>query len=203
MTLFDAMTTAARRGLRVSGWPMGARLRTAAVAFGIIGLVIARVAWAQAAVVDLPTLRQLYAEAALQEDAARRLLTLVRQYQGAEAAVLGYRGVAEAVQARYVWSPLAKLRAVREAQRQFTRAVAADPHNVEVRFLRFTIETNVPPYLGYSQHLAEDRALIMRGAREPGKLGLNAASLRLIRDFMLKHGNCSPEEERMLRRITP
>ena len=171
----------------------------AALLIGIGAVGFTRAAWAQPPAVSLPVLQHLYAEAALHEAAAHRMLALVRSYHGTDAAILGYRAAAEAVQARYHWGPLAKLRAVREAQRQFTRAVATDPHNVEVRFLRFTIETNVPAYLGYSQHLAEDRALIMRRAQRLGALGLDAPAQRLIRDFMLKHGNCTPEEERMLR----
>jgi hypothetical protein len=159
--------------------------------------------WAQTTGVTLPKLRGLYAEAAREEAAAQRMLAIARGYTGADAAIIGYRGAAEAVQARYMWSPLAKLRAVREAQRSFKQAVAAAPLNVEIRFLRFTIESNVPHYLGYSQHVGEDRALIMRAARRYPELGLDPQSLRIIRDFMLLHGNCTPEEAQMLRNVSP
>ncbi len=166
---------------------------------GVVGLS----GRAQAPVPDLPTLRYLYAGAVQTEGASNQLLQVARAYRGTNATLIAYRGVAEAVQARYLWSPLAKLRAVREAQRQFTRAVALEPTNVEARFLRYTVETNVPHYLGYSQHLAADRDTIMRGARHYPDLGLDRHSLQLIRDFMLLHGNCTPEEERMLREIKP
>lgn len=152
---------------------------------------------------DLTTLRHLYAEAVKEEAAQNRLRAMLRDYRGGDAAVLGYRAVAEAVQARYEWSPLAKLRAVRRAQAAFDQAVAADPQNVEVRFLRFTVETNVPRYLGMSPHLEEDRTHIIRGARHYPALGLDSFSLRLIRDFMLAHGHCSAEEARMLRAVSP
>lgn len=152
---------------------------------------------------DLPSLRRHYAAAATDEAAARRMLAAVRGYDGPNAAIVGYRAVAEAVQARYVWSPLAKLRAVRAAQKTFDHAVALDARNVEVRFLRYTIEVNVPRYLGLSAHLAADRALIIAGARHYPDLGLDAQSLTIIRDFMLQRGECTPEETRMLRAIAP
>lgn len=152
---------------------------------------------------DLPNLRHLYAAAVQDEAAARRFHAALKTYNGAEPTVLAYRAVAEALQARYFWSPLAKLRAVRSADKLFTRAVALDPASVEVRFLRFTVESSVPRYLGYSQHLADDRVLVLRGARHYPDLGLDAPSLTLIRDFMLRYGDCSPAEARMLRAITP
>lgn len=169
----------------------------------LIGLLLALPVGAQSAAPTLSALRHLYAAAATDEAPARRLLAAVNGYDGPSAPILGYRAVAEAVQARYAWSPLTKLRAVREAERLFARAVLLDPQNVEVRFLRFTIEVNVPRYLGYSQHLPDDRAVIMRGAHHYPNLGLDAQSLTLIRDFMLQRGACTPEEARMLRAIVP
>ena len=172
-----------------------------------LALLLVTAATAQAPAPDLPTLRHLYAAAVLEETASGRFLAVARRSQRSDAATLGYRGVAEAVAARYLWSPLAKLRAVREAHRWFGRAVALDPQNVEVRFLRFSVETHVPRYLGLSPHLADDRALILRGARGYASLGpslgLDGPSLRLIRDFMLRYGECTPEEAQMLRRLEP
>ncbi len=156
-----------------------------------------------AAVPDLTRLRHLYAEAVQEEAAAKSFHSVLHPYNGADAAILAYRGVAEALLARYQWSPMAKLRAVREAQRLFKRAVGLAPENVEVRFLRYTVEANVPHYLGFSQHLAEDRAHIIKGARNYPNLGLDAHSLQLIRDFMLAHGDCNAEEAAMLRRVAP
>ena len=152
---------------------------------------------------DLPTLRHLYAEASVSEVAANQLRLRLRGYAGADAAVLAYQAVGEALQARYGWSPLAKLRAVRAAQELFGRAVALEPDNVEVRFLRFTVESHIPRYLGFSPHLADDRAHIMRGARHFPSLGLDGQSQRMIRDFMLLFGDCSPEEARLLRAVQP
>ncbi|MBC7448085.1 MAG: hypothetical protein H7330_08505 [Hymenobacteraceae bacterium] len=152
---------------------------------------------------DLPSLRHLYAEAVQAEPAALRLQATLKAYAGPAATLLAYRAVAEALQARYTWSPLNKLRAVRTADRLFDRAVAAAPRNVEVRFLRFTVESSVPHYLGFSQHLADDRAHVLRGAQHYPDLGLDAQSLTLIRDFMLRYGDCTPQEARMLRAIAP
>ena len=152
---------------------------------------------------DLVALRHLYAQAVQTEEAARQFHATLKTYTGANATVLAYRGVAEALQARYAWSPLAKLRAVRGADKLFSRAVAIDVENIEIRFLRFTVEMSVPHYLGFSQHLAEDRTRILRAARHYPDLGLDPQSLMLIRDFMLRYGNCTEEEARMLRGLVP
>lgn len=152
---------------------------------------------------SVTTLRHLYAQAAFDAAAAGRFQKLLHSYSGSDATVLGYRAVAEAVQARYLWNPLAKLKAVRAAQAQFTKAVALAPDNVEIRFLRYTVESNVPHYLGFSQHLEDDRRLVMAGARHYPTLGLDAQSLQMIRDFMLTHSSCTPEEARMLHAIKP
>lgn len=151
----------------------------------------------------LPTLRHLYVKAASEAEAAGRFQELLHSYNGSDATVLGYRAAAEAMQARYQWSPVAKLKAVRAAQTQFARAVALEPANVEVRFLRYTVESNVPNYLGFSQHLEDDRRQVMAGVQHYPARGLDAQSFRMIRDFMLAHSSCTPEEARILRAIKP
>ncbi len=189
--------TPAPRGVRNAGsWRVG-RLAT----LGLTTLLLLA-SWS-GATPDLPALRHQYAEAVQDEAAALRFYTALKTYSGSNATVLAYRAVAEALQARYAWSPLVKLRAVKVADRLFTRAVATEPRNVEVRFLRFTVESSVPRYLGFSQHVADDRAYILAGARHYPRLGLDTHSLILIRDFMLRYGECTREEAQMLREIKP
>src|ERR1700744_1989742 len=71
--------------------------------------------------------------------------------------VISYIGALEALKARYAWDPYSKLKYLNHCKRSFTKAVTADPHNIEIRFLRFSVEHNVPGFLGYDKHLLADR----------------------------------------------
>ena len=77
--------------------------------------------------------------------------------------MLAYKGAAEAIRARDA-SMFNKLTYVQQAARTFDQAVALDGKNPEIRFLRFSVESNLPAFLGLSKHVDEDRALLVESA---------------------------------------
>ena len=81
---------------------------------------------------------------------------------GQDAAPLlrAYRGAGLATTANCTSWPMAKLSRFREGKGMLEEAVANQPENLEVRFLRYTIQKNIPGFLGYD-NLEEDREFIM------------------------------------------
>ena len=71
--------------------------------------------------------------------------------------VIAYLGTLDALKAKHCWNPYYKLRFLSASAKQMQAAIAADPHNLEIRFMRFSIEYNVPGFLGYSRDLDTDR----------------------------------------------
>jgi hypothetical protein len=49
-----------------------------------------------------------------------------------------------------------KVKHLNNAEAIYKTAVSADPHNIEIRFLRFSVEHNVPGFLGFNKDLITD-----------------------------------------------
>jgi hypothetical protein len=75
--------------------------------------------------------------------------------------ITAYLGTLDALKAKHTWNPYNKIKDLNLSRDVLQKAVTAEPHNMEIRFLRFSIQHNVPSFLGYGKNLNEDRAEIM------------------------------------------
>lgn len=145
-------------------------------------------------------LRRHYQAAAADKTAGEKFYKLLADYKDKDALVLGYKGAAEAIRARDA-SMFNKLTYVQQAARTFEQAVALDPQNPEIRFLRFSVESNLPAFLGLSQHLDEDRALLLESALSYPQSGLDAEAFRTVRSFLVDRNHVSEEEAKQLNKV--
>lgn len=74
----------------------------------------------------------------------------------------GYKGAVLMAKGRHAFSPLSKLSYFNEGKGMLEKSIAADQDNVELRFLRLTIQVNVPAILGYSSNKAEDLSFVQQ-----------------------------------------
>ncbi len=103
-------------------------------------------------------LRKLYTFAVAQKDSADRFTGLLAPVGDQSAPVLRcYKGVASMVQARYAPNPLTKLALFRKGKAWIEGAVNADTTNLEMRYLRLTIQDNLPAILNYKDAILQDR----------------------------------------------
>ena len=146
------------------------------------------------------TLRRHYEQAAADKAAGEKFYKLLADYKDQDALVLGYKAAAEAIRARDA-SMFNKLTYVQDAARTFEQAVGLDPKNPEIRFLRFSVESNLPAFLGLSKHVDEDKQLLLSAALGHPKSGLDAESFRTVRDFLVKRSHVSDADAERLGRV--
>lgn len=146
------------------------------------------------------TLRRHYEAAAADKTAGEKFYQLLVDYHDHDALVLAYKGAAEAIRARDA-SMFNKLTYVQQAVRTFEQAVSLDPQNAEIRFLRFSVESNLPPFLGLSKHVDEDLALLLQSALAYPKSGLDDEAFRTVRSFLVDRGHVSEDEARQLNKV--
>ncbi|WP_184550796.1 hypothetical protein [Mucilaginibacter sp. FT3.2] len=70
--------------------------------------------------------------------------------------ISGYLATLSACKAKLSWNPYMKVKHLNNAEATYKTAVSADPHNIEIRFLRFSVEHNVPGFLGFNKDLTTD-----------------------------------------------
>lgn len=76
---------------------------------------------------------------------------------------MAYLGGFEAVMANHLVNPLSKFQTFTRGKRKIEMAVKSQTDNIEIRFIRLTIQMNCPSFLGYSNNINEDRTIIRQG----------------------------------------
>jgi len=107
----------------------------------------------------LETARAYYLKGGTDSKSAESLKTLTTGKT--EAIYKAYNGVAWGFLAKHNNNPVNKLSYVKKSLSLLNDAVLADAINVEVRFLRFSVEENIPSIVSFTSHVAGDKAMIL------------------------------------------
>jgi hypothetical protein len=73
----------------------------------------------------------------------------------------GYLGAAETIYAQYSYNPYSKLSLFGSGQKKIEAAIAKKPDSIELRYLRFTVQSGAPSFLGYNTKLTDDKTKIL------------------------------------------
>lgn len=76
--------------------------------------------------------------------------------------IVGYIGTLQALKAKHTWNPYSKMKQVANAEKTFEKAIKADPHNLELRYLRYSVEHNLPKILGQSKNMDADKQEMLK-----------------------------------------
>jgi hypothetical protein len=109
-----------------------------------------------------------------------------------------YLGVVEALKAKHAWNPYYKVKYLNDSQKTLQQAVNADPDNMEIRFMRFSIEHNVPGFLGYNKHLVADRETMIKQLTRKHYATADHEVVTTIVKFLIDSKRCTPAENEFL-----
>jgi hypothetical protein len=111
---------------------------------------------------DMEEVKTLFEASAYSKSSADRLLKLLSKIDHSSAPLLiCYKGVAEMMQAKYGFNPINKFRRFKRGKNLIEEAVKKEPDNLEIRFLRFVIQTNLPAFLNYNEQINEDKRFLL------------------------------------------
>lgn len=71
-----------------------------------------------------------------------------------------YKGAVSALKADFAKGIRNKKEFIKEGTKLLDHAVAAEPENVEIRYLRLTVQENAPKIVGYHGNIDEDKEVI-------------------------------------------
>jgi hypothetical protein len=115
--------------------------------------------------------RVLYQKAAKSESACEELLSNLKAYNEDNNPVFGgYKACATMMMANYVINPLSKLNHFSTGKLLLEKCIKTNKENLELRFLRFAVQTKSPAFLGYNISINEDKAMLLaalKGNLEP------------------------------------
>lgn len=112
---------------------------------------------------DIKHVRELYAKAAYTEDATNQLINYLSDKKELSPLLLGYKGSATALLAKYSINPYRKVKYFNAGVAVVEKAIKKEPSNFELRYIRFSIQTNAPGFLGYYDNIASDKSFLLKG----------------------------------------
>ncbi|MFD0763898.1 hypothetical protein ACFQZI_03490 [Mucilaginibacter lutimaris] len=112
--------------------------------------------------------------------------------------IIGYMGTLEALKAKHTWNPYYKIKYLKDAEKSFKGAITRDPNNIEIRFMRFSVEHNVPGFLGYNKNLDADRTEIIKQIDRKHYSSADTALVKTIITFLINSKRCTLAEHHIL-----
>ena len=111
--------------------------------------------------IDMNEVRALYKEGVNDENSCERLLKISASSANESSLIQGYKASGMLLMAKHVFNPLSKMSYFKKGKQMLEKAIASDKNDIELRFLRFTAQTNMPFFLGYSANIESDKEFIL------------------------------------------
>ncbi|MBK9413758.1 MAG: hypothetical protein IPN61_10170 [Bacteroidetes bacterium] len=106
----------------------------------------------------------------------------------------GYRGAVLALKAKYSANPLKKYNYCKDGLSMISNAIETSPYDLELRYLRLLIESNIPAFLGMNYNVKDDKQIILNNIGSEQDINLK----QIISSFLLNSNICTDKEKKML-----
>jgi hypothetical protein len=111
---------------------------------------------------DLSLMRAHFEKISIKEEYVTQLKELSLKKNDIESSIkLAYYASAIMASAKYKFNPASKLSTFNTGKKILENSIKTDSLNIETRYIRFTIQNNVPSILGYKQHLINDKKYLL------------------------------------------
>lgn len=127
---------------------------------------------------------------------AEHYIKLLQVDQSVEAR--GYSAVMILMKSRYVTFPFTKLKYFKIGKKKLNKVIDENPDNIEMRYIRFLMQQEIPKFLGYNKNIEEDFNKIINGIIRSGLE--NSLKNKIVANMMLV-SNLTFEQEKELTKI--
>lgn len=166
----------------------------------LVGLMVFVFHLVPAQQMTLNEIREKYVKAAEDEDAAEELFKYLESKTENEPVLYAYRGAATALMAKYAFLPHKKLSYVHKSMEILKAAVQKDNENIEIRYLRLSIQYNIPSFLGYKENLDEDKKQIYKNINLAEKFSLSKEFLKDMVKYLISTDLYTEDEKQFLKK---
>ncbi len=108
----------------------------------------------------LEELRNKFPDVVSDSDLCENLIEELVNKKDLSSTEKAYLGAMQTIWANHTNSPISKWKTFKRGKENLQAAVRASPNNIEIRMLRYSVQSNCPKFLNYSDELAEDKAYI-------------------------------------------
>lgn len=104
---------------------------------------------------SLSEVQKNYTYAVKNKQICKQMITYLEK-ENNSSLTLGYLGAYQAVWANHAINPFQKLNTFSKGKKNIEEAIKKDFKNVELRYLRYSIQKNAPGFLNYKNNIEED-----------------------------------------------
>lgn len=130
---------------------------------------------------DLNEVRTSYNKAVLDKKLCEKMIEELELSKEKSVIALAYLGAYQTIWANHVFNPLSKLATFKNGKNNIELAISKEPENVEIRYIRFSVQKNAPSFLRYNSHLKEDKDFLVKN-----KKNINSDVLQKNIEMLLK-----------------
>ena len=109
---------------------------------------------------EIKNVRSTYYAAKDNTQIAEDFFKLFKKAKSLSGIYLGYKAASLMLLAKHAWNPYNKYSYFNRGKTLLEKAINQSPHSIELRFLRFCIQSNSPTFLSYSSQIKEDLTFI-------------------------------------------
>jgi hypothetical protein len=114
--------------------------------------------------------------------------------QGKESAILkAYNGGSLAILAKHQTNPLKKLDYLKKGLAIINNAVLLDAAEIEIRFVRFAVEENIPGFISFTSHVESDKKMLLNN------LNPTHSNYTMIKSYLLNSTKISETEKKKIK----
>ena len=148
--------------------------------------------------VSLDAIRKDYEKVRTDSSSCAKLYKRINQGTITDNLLTGYKGAITASMANYSKNKQEKINLFKEGKQLLEKAIVKDSNNVELRFLRMTIQTNCPKALGYNKQITTDKNYILANFDTIK----NVNTKNSIKAFLLASTYLTDAEKKKLKSVT-
>lgn len=148
---------------------------------------------------QLDEVRMGFYNAVQDSQQAENLLKQIKKIKPKSALITVYSGATCAIMAKNKWNPFSAVKLLKKSNEEMNNAVKLAPTNLEVRFIRFAVQKNIPNYLGFSNNVEEDKKYLIKHIDTFYNPKLSKEMRDYILWFMTEQGGYSEKEIKLIK----
>jgi hypothetical protein len=148
---------------------------------------------------SLDSIRNVFFELTFNSQQAPEFYQYLSCLEDPSPVIIAYRGAIEAILTKHKWNPFDKINCLNKSEQSFNEAIVLNPQDVEVRFIRYSVEQHIPRILGFSKHIKEDEVFIANRLEHMKSIDISLEMKKYIVHFLMEKSKLPQEQLSRLR----
>src|SRR6187431_3139045 len=111
--------------------------------------------------ISLRDVREMFYKASESRKVAEEFKEKMEKIAESNPTLLAYKAMSHMLLANYSYNPVNKITYFNRGKELLEKSIRLAPTNAEIRFLRFSVQTNAPSFLGYKTNIDQDKKIIV------------------------------------------